>query len=252
MFWPQGTPGVLLVPLVSWATPAHVPEGYLLSASVAECARRWSWRPDYVVGDLGYIHGATKAQVRRRWGVGVVTGLKRDMNLIEPFVSVKEAQCAQGQRLSWLGYETTDQLHWFGVSDPDPLCHWCWQAPSCPRQFSYAPEHHETLLGLLPLNTRVARRLLRQVRSWIEPTQAYEKNQLGLGVLFLNSLRLTWAMSLLADAVMQLRALAMIDQPRASDDLISLQFAQLTLGLDPEASLQCFAKTKNPPSPNPQ
>jgi hypothetical protein len=30
-------------------------------------------------------------------------------------------------------------------------------------------------LGLLPLNTIVARRLLNQTRSWAEPSQAYEK-----------------------------------------------------------------------------
>ena len=46
----------------------------------------------------------------------------------------------------------------------------------------------------------------RQRRS----AQAYEKNQLGLGQMFLNSLRLTWCMALLADAVVLLRARALL------------------------------------------
>jgi hypothetical protein len=40
------------------------------------------------------------------------------------------------------------------------------------------------LLGLLPLNTLAARRLLQQVRPWIEPAQSYEKNQLDWGRCF--------------------------------------------------------------------
>jgi hypothetical protein len=58
----------------------------------------------------------------------------------------------------------------------------------------YVAGQHETRLGLLPLASRVAQRLLRQVRPWIEPAQSFEKNQLGLGQMFFNSLRLTWQM----------------------------------------------------------
>ncbi|MBE0540973.1 MAG: hypothetical protein IH623_06280 [Verrucomicrobia bacterium] len=47
---------------------------------------------------------------------------------------------------------------------------------------------------MLPLNTRPAQRLLQQVRPWIEPAQSYEKNQLGFGQMFFNSLRFTWCM----------------------------------------------------------
>jgi len=69
------------------------------------------------------------------------------------------------------------------------------------------------LLGLLPLSTLAAQRLLQQVRPWIEPAQSYEKNQLGLSAMFFNSLRLTWCMALLADAAVLLRAHALLDAP---------------------------------------
>src|SRR5580704_4867692 len=76
-------PAVLLVPLVSWATPAHVPEGYLLKPSIRQCQQRLGWRPDIVVGDLGYIHQATKKEIRQAWQVAVVTKLKSDMRIVE-------------------------------------------------------------------------------------------------------------------------------------------------------------------------
>ena len=69
------------------------------------------------------------------------------------------------------------------------------------------------MFGLLPLASLPAQRLLQQVRPRIEPTQSYEKNQLGLSQVFLNSLRLTWCMSLLADAAVLLRNQALLHAP---------------------------------------
>lgn len=223
------SPAVLLVPLVSWATPAHVPEGYLLKGSIGQCQRRLGWRPDIVVGDLGYINQQTKKEIRQAWQVAVVTKMKADMNIIEPFDDWDQMSCIQGQPLQWLGYEESQALHWFGVPHGSCLCPCCWQASSCPREFSYPPDHHETLLGLLPLNTLVARRLLTQVRSWIEPCQSYEKNLLGMKNMFLNSLRLTWTMSLLADSVALLRAVALLTSPKESFLLEELVPEQMSL-----------------------
>ena len=71
---------MLLVPLVSWAAPAHVPEGYLLKGSIRQCWQRLGWRPDIVVGDLGYIQQQTKKEIRQRWHVAVVTKMKPETN----------------------------------------------------------------------------------------------------------------------------------------------------------------------------
>lgn len=219
---------MLLVPLVSWAAPAHVPEGYLLKPSIRQCQQRLGWRPDIVVGDLGYIHQQTKREIRQQWKVAVVTKLKRDMRIIEPFDAWNQMSCHQGQTLQWLGYDEADALHWFGVPKGDRLCHYCWEASACAKEFGCPPELSETLLGLLPLNTVVAQRLLYQLRSWIEPSQSFEKNILGLDQMFLNSLRLTWTVSLLADAASLLRALALMNSPRQNhllQELIPTQLA---------------------------
>jgi hypothetical protein len=210
----------LLVPLISWVTPANVSEGGLLVPSLHYCAQRWSWCPRQVVADMGYLASESKRICRERWRVAVVTHLRSNMKLVEPFVSETEASCAQGQSLQWLGYDVRDDLHWFEPAPSADLCSSCWEASACPRQFAYAPAAHETLLGLLPLNTPAAQRLLQQVRPWIEPSQSYEKNQLGLGQMFFNSLRLTWCFGLLADAVMLLRGHALLRAPAAERALL--------------------------------
>lgn len=209
------------MPLVSWVTPANIYEGDLLVPSVHYCHRRWSWRPSHIVADMGYLGAESKCRCRERWQVAVVTHMRSDMKPVPPFVTEREVTCQQGQPLQWLGYDMQDDLHWFGACAPSELCTRCWEVSHCSRQFAYAPAVHETLLGLLPLNTKPAQRLLQQVRHWIEPAQAYEKNQLGLSQMFLNSLRLTWCMALLADAVVLLRCRAILHAPPQERAMLS-------------------------------
>lgn len=190
-----------------------MPDGYLLKPSIQHCFRRFDWRPDIVTGDLGYIHQQTKKEIRQNWQVAVITKMKAGMNMVAPFEAWNRAACPQGQPLQWVGYFEDDQHHWFRVNDPHPLCNTCWEQTTCERQFSHAPAEHETLLGLLPLNTLSAQQILRQVRSWIEPCQSFEKNLLGLNDQFLNSLRLTWCLGLMTDSVVLLRSLAMLSEP---------------------------------------
>ncbi len=222
-----------LIPVVSWLTPANVPEGYLLKPSIHYCWRRFGWRPDIVVGDLGYIQGQAKREIRETWKVSVITKMKSGMLIIPPFESTRCVTCPQGQPLQWLEYDEQEDLHFFGVRAPEPLCGQCWKVSSCSREFSYPPAHHETLLGLLPLSTRPAQQLLQQVRSWIEPCQSFEKNLLGLNSQFLNSLRLTWYLGLLVDAVALLRNLALLEGITSTPLLEQLRPKQGLLDLDP-------------------
>jgi hypothetical protein len=62
--------------------------------------------------------------------------------------------------------------------------------------------------------------------------QSFEKNILGLNSLFLNSLRLTWTMSLLTDSVGLLRALALMRSPQKIPLLQELIPAQISWSWD--------------------
>ena len=73
--------------------------------------------------------------------------------------------------------------------------------------------------------------LIEKIRPWIEPTQSYEKNQLGLSQFFLNSLRLTWTACQMADAVSLLRARALLESPPTENPLKEMLPQQMNLDL---------------------
>ena len=243
--------GVQLVPLVSWVAPANVSEGGLLVPSLHHCQRQWEWCPPLVVADMGYLGAAAKEQCRERWRVAVLTKLRSDMKLVPPYVAWNQAACPQGEPLTWLGYDGRTGEHWFGVGAQPELCACCWEAARCPRQFAYPPAAHETLLGRLPLASRLVQAVLQQVRPWIEPAQSFEKNQLGLSAVFFNSLRFTWVMALLADAVVILRARVLLERPPQRPLLAGLMPFQLPLELGPE-STKPFLPGQNTNPQNPQ
>jgi len=177
---------------------------------------------------MAYISLAIQRQLREQLQVAMITKLRPDMHWVEPYDEHGQPRCPQGERLSWLGFEPATQQQWFGADNPGELCPRCWQASDCPRQFAFPAGRHEILLGLVPHASWLAKHLLTKVRPWIEPAQSYEKNQLGLGQFFLNSLRLAWTMCLLADTVVLLRALALRRHPQVTNPLAPLTPRQLT------------------------
>jgi hypothetical protein len=219
-------------------TPANVAEGGLLVPSLHWCRRQLGWWPGIVVADMAYLSAESKAAARTGWQTAVITKLRADMRLVPPYVNAGQVECPQGQRLEWWEHDELNGQQWFRVPVGPDHCPHCWIASSCPRHFAYPAGQHETLFGLIPLASRVAGRLLRQVRPWIEPAQSFEKNQLGLGQMFFNSLRLTWQMSLWADGAVLLRTMAWLDTPPETDRLTHLQPQQLEFGMPLEKSTQ--------------
>lgn len=223
---------VVLVPLMSWAAPANRQDLLFLETSLRYCRQHLEFVPELVVADMAYIHLKMQQRVRQELGVGIVTRLRSDFDLPKSIEPALTFRCAQGQSLEWLGLQPRDQLHWYAVRDPEPLCPWCPEQSRCPREFSFAPAEHEIVLGTVPVNSVTSKRLLRQVRSWIEASQSYEKNQLGLGKMYLNSLRYCWTMALLADTVCLLRAHALLKAGGDKPLLAELIPKQIPLGLE--------------------
>lgn len=224
---------MLLVPLMSWIAPANRGDVLFLEPSVRYVRTHLDFTPSLIVADMAYINFDMQARLREQMQVGVVTYLPANYDLpkkVEPALAMR---CRQGQKLRWLGLRENEQLHWFEVAPgPELLCRWCWEQSSCPREFSFAPTDHEIVLGTIPLSTPLAQKLLRQSRSWIEAAQSYEKNQLGLSDMFLNSLRLTSILCLLADTVSLLRAHALLHEAAEHNPLQELLPNQLNLDLD--------------------
>lgn len=223
---------VVLVPLVSWAAPANRADVLFLESSLRYSRRALEFLPDLVVADMAYINLAMQRRVREQMHVGILTALRPDFDLpksVEPGVTWT---CPQGQKLEWLGLHEVEQLHWFGIRDDQPLCVWCPEQTRCAREFCFSPHEHEIIFGTIPVKSRVGRYLLGRLRSWIEAAQSYENNQLGLNQLFLNSLRLCWTMSLLADTVCLLRARAFSGQPSIRTPMFRLLPRQIPLGLE--------------------
>jgi hypothetical protein len=232
---PQRRDAILLVPLISWIAPANRGDVLFLEPSIRYLRRHLAVTPALVVADMAYINFEMRARLRQQLQVGVVTALPPNYDLPRKVQPALTLECSQGQKLRWLGLQPADQLHWFGVDPEGPrLCPCCWQASHCPREFSFPATDHEIALGAIPVNTPLARRLLRQSRSWIEAAQSYEKNQLGLSAMFLNSLRLTALVGLLADTVGLLRAHALSGGiPKTNNLLEELLPSQLGLDFDP-------------------
>ena len=231
--WVNGfEPFVLLAPLVTWAAPASVPESYLLKPSIRYCQQRLDLLPDIVVGDMGYINQATKRELRVHWRVAMLTKLKADMKAHCAYAENQPLRCRQGQALRWLDYDPQECQHWFAPPSHATLCDSCWEQSRCPRQFAVPADTHETFFGMIPLNTVLAQRLVCSVRSWIEAAQSFEKNQLGLKTMFLNSLHLCWTNSLLADSATLLRILAILKNPPTKPLLCNLFPTQTQLPLE--------------------
>lgn len=219
------------MPLSTWAVPANRGEVLFLYPSLRACQRALGWLPQWVVGDLAYISLPIQRRIREELGVAVITRLKKDMHLLEPYTEQGIVCCPQGQRLEWLHYEPEAQVQWFGATQPRELCTRCWEQSRCPREFAYPAARHEILFGQVPYDSWLARHLSARVRPWVEPAQAYEKNQLGLSRFFLNSLQLTWVMCLLADMVVLLRAQALLCSPQPPLPLGELTPQQMQFSL---------------------
>lgn len=192
---------------------------------------------------MGYINHAAKRALRVSYGVAAITRMKANMHC--DYHENEPLRCPQGQALAWLGYDQKDGQHWFEPSKQAPICAVCWQRSSCDMEFCVPADTHETFFGMIPLNTRVAQRLTRSVRSWIEGAQSFEKNQLGLKAVYLNSLSLCWTTSLLADSVALLRTLALLTHPPTRPILKALLPRQTLLPLDDGFSETSFFPKKS-------
>lgn len=231
LWLPTRPAGFTLLPLVSWITPANVHESRLLLPSLRWARAHLGWWPGIIVGDMGCMSGELKRAARLGWQTAVVTPLRANIPMQPPYAAPRRVECPQGQPLEWWEADPEEPLQWFRATEDEGWCRHCWEASACPRHSAYPSGQHESFFGAIPLASRLAQRLLRKIRPCIEPAQSFEKNQLGLGRLFLNSLRFTWQMSLWVDSAILLRTMAQQDLPSEQDLLRQIRPQQPELQL---------------------
>ena len=84
---------VLLVPLMSWAVPANRGDALFLWPSLRHCAQHLRWIPNSVIGDSTYLSLASHRRIREELQVAVVSHLRSDMLLIDPYDSDGIPRC---------------------------------------------------------------------------------------------------------------------------------------------------------------
>jgi len=189
-----------LIPLVSFIEPANVYEGNLLNPMIQNVQKELSLHIDIVVGDMGYISSDHKRELRKQSQTAVITSVRENMFPPEEYVDHECPECPEGIPLSWDGYDLDTEMHRY-ITPPDhPACQDCRLHGSCYQEIPISPLIDEHRFGIIPLHTKVAQRLLQQIRPQVERGFENDKNKLSLNKFFANSLKIAKIIGYLTDA----------------------------------------------------
>ena len=112
-------------------------------------------------------------------------------------------------------------------------CKLCRLQGSCYQEVSIRPQIDEHRLGVIPLHTTVAQRLLQQIRPQAERGFENDKNKLSLNRFFANSLEMAKIIGYLADACQLLLLFAEMktNTKAKATRVMKAAYTQLSLGL---------------------
>ena len=213
LWWREYTPAVMLVPLVSWAAPANVSEaGFPCPACMSPPAPGVVVAADYRRG-----HGLSGCRSRSYLSEKLARGSRDQIE--DQHESGAALCCLEPSRVP---SGSTVALAGICSTGRSPLVWRQWRAALLPTLLGsiglqtairVCSSDHETSVRVAAPGQPAELNCCSSRRPWIEPTQSYDRNQLGLSQVFFNSLRLTWCMSLLADAAGPLRNHALLHAP---------------------------------------
>ena len=157
-----------LIPLVSFIEPANVYEGNLLNPMIQNAEKELSLHIDIVVGDMGYISSDHKRELRKQFHTAVITKLRENMFPPEEYADYGCPECPEGVPLSWDGYDLDTEMHQYLAPTDHATCKVCRLHGSCYQELSISPFMDEHRFGIIPLHTKVAKRLLQQIRPQVK------------------------------------------------------------------------------------
>lgn len=195
------------IPATTIVKPANAGDGDVLSEMI-------SFWPPYlpapiIVADMGYLQAERKKQFREQYKTALITRVRSSMKPPQDFGLESDGcpTCFWGQRLRHELFDWDAQKHLYLKPDDGQDCNECPFSFNCPREFWLSPEIHETYLGVWPLHTTLAQKLLQYARPFAEPAFNEDKNRFMLKSLFINSLSLAEFASLMIDSAKLLTTL---------------------------------------------
>ena len=162
-----------------------------------------------IVADMGYLQAERKKQLREHEHIPLITRVRVSMKPPQDFGLESDGcpTCFWGQRLLHDHFDWEKQKHLYLKPNNKHECCCCPFLFSCPKEFWFSPDIHETYLGAQPLHTYLAQKLLQFARPVVESSFSEDKNRFMLKSLFINSLTLAEFASLLVDSAKLLTTL---------------------------------------------
>jgi len=144
---------------------------------------------DIVVGDMGYISSDHKRELRKQSRTTVIAMVRENMFPPEEYVDHECPEFPEGIPLSRDGYDLDTEMHQYIAPTDHAACQKCRLHGSCYQEISISPldEHR---FEIILLHTKVAQRLLQQIRPQVERGFENDKNKLSLNKFFANSLKI--------------------------------------------------------------
>lgn len=194
------------VPLRSLACAANVSEQKIIRPLLAFARRRVRWPIVFVLVDQGYVNADLARFLRRQWLVAHLVRPKKNMKAPETCDPDGCPLCPFGHRLIWEDYDiASEQLIYRGDRS---VCATCPLAGTCPKQFEYDADRHETFWGMVPVHSQLARCMMRKFRPRVEPGFNLTKNRYAVADFFINSRHLIQSLCVLSDILETLEILA--------------------------------------------
>ena len=149
---------------------------------------------------MGYISSDHKRELRKQSQTAVITRVRENMFPPKEYVDHGCPECPEGIPLSWDGYDLDTEMHRYIAPTDHAVCKICRLHGSCYQELSINPSTDEHRFGIIPLHTKVAQRLLQQIRPQVERGFENDKNKLSLNRFFANSLKIAKIIGYLTDA----------------------------------------------------
>lgn len=207
-FWliNKGPDKTVVIPLKSFIDGANVDDAVFVKPFIEPFSKILKKHDLIIVADRSYMDDELKRDLRTCYHVALLTDVKK--NMFPPSLCNEKGEplCKAGAPLKHLEYDKELKKHIYAGLDFECCC--CGLRHNCPKEFLISPDSSEHYLGLIPLHTKVAKRLLKEYRPVCEQGFLRDKQFQHIGNFYANSLDLVSIVSHVSDTCSVLKIIA--------------------------------------------